>query len=149
MVYSCSMNVIAVTAVIVNEYNEILIQLRDDGNGVSIPYPNMWTLFGGTLEGSESLLGCLIREMKEELDIILSEDQCREFHSYNHDGGEDHVLLCRIQKDTPMELHEGREKKWVTFDELKTLSLAWHQEEILDEIENIITGDDIFRHQSN
>lgn len=141
------MNVIAVTALIVNEYNEILIQLRDDGNGKTISYPNTWTLFGGTLEGSESPLECLIREMKEELDIVLTEGQCREFHVYNHDSGEDHVFLCRIKKDVPMELHEGREMKWVIFDELKNIPLAWHQEEILDEIEKFITDDDTYHLQ--
>ncbi len=134
------MKVIAITAVIVNEFNEILIYQRDDGNGQKIKYPNTWSLFGGTIEEEydKTPLDCLIREMKEELELKLVPEECKEFHVYNHDSGEDHVFLCRIKKDTPMELHEGREKDWVTFEALKKLPLAWHQEEILDEIEKVI-----------
>ena len=76
--------------------------------------------------------------MDEELELKLVPEECKEFHVYNHDSGEDHVFLCRIKKDTPMQLHEGSEKEWVIFEKLKNHPLALHQEEILDEIQKVI-----------
>ena len=49
----------------------ILVILRD--NKPAIPWPNMWELTGGGREGLETPLGCLRREVWEELGLILKE----------------------------------------------------------------------------
>ncbi|WP_294224725.1 NUDIX hydrolase [uncultured Shimia sp.] len=38
-----------------------------------IPYPDMWDLPGGGREGTESPEACVLRELKEELSLSLSE----------------------------------------------------------------------------
>lgn len=38
-----------------------------------IPYPDMWDLPGGGREGPESPEACVLRELKEELSLTLSE----------------------------------------------------------------------------
>lgn len=133
-------SVIAITAILVNEFNEILIYLRDDGNGTKIKYPNQWSFLGGTVEGDESVTDCLIREMKEELELELKPEECKEFQVYHHDGGEDHVFLCRIKKETPLQLHEGREKAWAPLSLVAQHQLAWHQNDILEQVASAIEG---------
>lgn len=50
----------------------ILVILRD--NNPAIPWPNMWELTGGGREGQETPLGCLRREVWEELGLVLKEE---------------------------------------------------------------------------
>ncbi len=45
---------------------QLLLQLRDDH---SLTRKNLWSFFGGSLEGSESPLEAALREYKEELDL--------------------------------------------------------------------------------
>ncbi|MDB2324254.1 NUDIX domain-containing protein [Alphaproteobacteria bacterium] len=57
----------AVAGIIVNQYNQTLLQLRDDKLGIF--FPNHWGLFGGAMEKGESPKEALVRELKEELTI--------------------------------------------------------------------------------
>ena len=50
---------------------KILMQLRDDGCGEEIPFPNMWNFPGGLVESSETPLEAAIREIKEEFERLL------------------------------------------------------------------------------
>lgn len=45
----------------------ILLGLRSHN---SKTYPNVWDVFGGHVEGEETIEGALVRELREELDII-------------------------------------------------------------------------------
>lgn len=128
----------AVTAVIVRPDKQILIYLRDGGNGAAIRYPNMWSFFGGTVEGEETLVACLLREMKEELELELNPRMCEEVFKYFHDSGEDHVFICHITGMEELVLHEGKEKRWMTLEEVKTVDLAWRQEIIIPVIEPLL-----------
>ena len=52
---------------------KLLIYLRDDKP--DIPFPNHWDFFGGHVEEEETPEGAMVREVKEELGIELSEWQ--------------------------------------------------------------------------
>jgi 8-oxo-dGTP diphosphatase len=52
---------------------KLLIYLRDDKP--DIPFPNHWDFFGGHVEEEETSEGAMVREVKEELGIELSEWQ--------------------------------------------------------------------------
>ena len=54
-----------------NDKGEILLYLRD--NKPDIPFPNHWDLFGGHVEEGETPEESLLREVKEELDINLTD----------------------------------------------------------------------------
>jgi|GEM_PF-1560289 len=56
-------------AIITNSEGKYLLQLRD---AKAPTYPNEWGLFGGHAEGNETPLETLIRELREELDILFS-----------------------------------------------------------------------------
>ena len=54
-----------------NDKGEILLYLRD--NKPDIPFPNYWDLIGGHVEEGETPEEALVREVKEELDINLTD----------------------------------------------------------------------------
>lgn len=54
-----------------NDKGEILLYLRDNKPG--IPFPHYWDLIGGHVEEGETPEVALVREVKEELNIDLSE----------------------------------------------------------------------------
>lgn len=54
-----------------NDKGEILLYLRDNKPG--IPFPNHWDLIGGHLEEGETPEEALVREVKEELNIDLTD----------------------------------------------------------------------------
>ena len=59
--------------IFINDKQHILLFLRDDKRG--IPYPNMWDVPGGHVEENETPKECIIREMKEEMDLKLKDFQ--------------------------------------------------------------------------
>jgi len=127
----------AVTAIITNPEKGFMLYRRDDGNGKVIPYPNTWSFFGGTVEEGETHLECLVREMDEELELKLDPEKCREVFVYDHDSGTDHVFHCPIGDDSGLQLHEGREKGWMSLEQIKNTKLAWCQEQIIPHLENL------------
>jgi 8-oxo-dGTP diphosphatase len=54
-----------------NDQKEILLYLRDNKPG--IPFPQHWDLIGGHVEEGETPEEALVREVKEELDIELTD----------------------------------------------------------------------------
>ena len=57
--------------IFVNDHNQVLLLLRDDKPG--LPYRNMWDVPGGHVEENETPDKCIIREMKEEMNLELHE----------------------------------------------------------------------------
>jgi 8-oxo-dGTP pyrophosphatase MutT (NUDIX family) len=61
----------AVAAILVTEDGRYLLQLRDD-----IPpiwYPGHWGLFGGSVDGDETEIEALRRELREELELEIED----------------------------------------------------------------------------
>ncbi|MGB2690682.1 MAG: NUDIX domain-containing protein, partial [Desulfobacterales bacterium] len=59
--------------IFVNDQKQVLLLLRDDKP--DIPYPNMWDIPGGHVDDGETPEQCIVREMKEEMDLNLEEFQ--------------------------------------------------------------------------
>lgn len=57
-------------AIIINEKNEVLLQLRDDKPDIF--FPNHWGCFGGAIDLGERLEQTLAREVMEELNIAVT-----------------------------------------------------------------------------
>ena len=55
---------------LVNKEDKFLFYLRD--NKRTIPYPGRWSLLGGGVEGNETCLEALKREIKEEINYDLN-----------------------------------------------------------------------------
>ena len=59
------------------------------------PYKDHWEFPGGKLEKGETVRQCLVRELREELDIVVSIDRFFVARKYNYSGLNIH-LFCYI-----------------------------------------------------
>ena len=125
----------AATVLLRRRDGKMLMQLRDDGRGKVIPYPNMWNFPGGYIEGGETPLEAAIRETREEFEISIDPSTCRQIWSFTHDHvADDYVFLCPVPADAGPVLHEGAAFAWMTVDEIAKLALGFNQKKILPHI---------------
>ena len=71
----------AVAAIILDEEQRVLLQLRDDRDDIF--FPNHWGCFGGAIEPGETAQDSLIRELEEEIGITFTPDAIRYFTFIN------------------------------------------------------------------
>lgn len=102
---------IEVTAAVIKDGDNILICQRPKGKR----FADMWEFPGGKVEQGETLEQCVVRECKEELDVIISID------SFLTDIVKDdlHIsfFVCHIKCGTTV-LKEHQALKWITKAEL-------------------------------
>lgn len=67
----------ASAAIIVTKEEQVLLQLRDNKEGIF--FPNHWGFFGGANEDREDMLQSLKRELEEEICITFDNGQIEEF----------------------------------------------------------------------
>ena len=108
--------------IFVNHKRQILLLLRD--NIPSIPYPNMWDVPGGHVEKNETPEECIVREMKEEMNLTL--DGFKLFSKIEFDDRIEYTFWISANFDVEeIELSEGQKLKWFTNDEAKNTQLAY------------------------
>jgi 8-oxo-dGTP diphosphatase len=106
--------------------NRLLIYLRD--NKPDIPFPNHWDFFGGHIEAGEAPEEALVREVREELGIELT--QWRFFRQYLCTEGDAYPnvkYLYWAKIDTTAEeltLYEGQRLMGITPKQRRTLKFA-------------------------
>ena len=106
-----------------------MLFLRD--NKPDLPYPNMWDVPGGHVEADESPEKCIVREMKEEMDLILDEFEL--FSKIEFEDRIEYTFWTRADLDIDeIELTEGQKLKWFTRDEAKRTQLAYGFNEIVE-----------------
>lgn len=123
------------TALLFDKDGKLLIYLRD--NKASIPYPNMWDLFGGFIEIGETPLQALRRELQEELSLEL--EFYHPFACYYSSPKErvpnaKHVFWGRIAcGPEALILHEGQRIASIYACERHALEFASIHSEILND----------------
>ena len=90
----------------------VLIAQRPEGKAMA----GLWEFPGGKVEGNETLEQCLIRELKEELDIDVTQACLAPFTFASH-AYEDFQLLmplfvCRVWQGN-LRPREGQAVKWL------------------------------------
>lgn len=126
---------ICATALLQRPDGSILMQLRDDGGGTPIPFPNTWNFPGGAVEPHEVPLEAVIREVAEEFEIILNPSDCKEIWKYAHDHAvRDHIFFCKVPADAKAVLHEGAACAWMTLSEIAQLNLGFDQSKIVAQL---------------
>ncbi len=107
-----------------------MLFLRDDKP--TIPYPNMWDVPGGHVDAGETPELCIVREMKEEMDLTLEEFE--RFSVMEFTDREEYTFWKRADLDIEkIELQEGQRLKWFTEFEARKTKLAYGFNEIIDD----------------
>ncbi|MDP6688364.1 MAG: (deoxy)nucleoside triphosphate pyrophosphohydrolase [Alphaproteobacteria bacterium] len=99
-------------AALVDIDGRVLLQQRPEGKSMA----GLWEFPGGKVEPDEGLEQSLIRELKEELDIDVTEACLAPFTFASHAYEDFHLLMplfvCRVWEGTPRPL-EGQAIKWL------------------------------------
>ena len=116
--------------IFVNDQKQILLFLRDDKPG--LPYRNMWDIPGGHVEDGETPEQCIVREMKEEMNLTLNSFEL--FSVMEFDDRIEYTFWKKINLDIEkINLHEGQQLKWFTEIEARNTKLAYGFNEIVDD----------------
>lgn len=127
------------TVILVRPSGEILMQLRDDGNGKTIPYPSMWNFPGGAIEEGEGFLDAAVRETEEEFELNIDPSHLKLLWTYSHDNTKnDYVLACKVAAEVNPILHEGAEMRWFTIEQIKNLTLGFDQGKVIPYVEQYL-----------
>jgi 8-oxo-dGTP diphosphatase len=126
---------VAATVLLRRPDGSILMQLRDDGRGTAIPFPNTWNFPGGLVEQGETPLSAAVREIEEEFLLNIDPSALREIWRYSHPhAASDHIFLCEVPPNTAPVLREGAALGWMTIEQIAAVPLGFEQEKILSHI---------------
>jgi 8-oxo-dGTP diphosphatase len=116
-----------VAKVILYKDDKVLLQLRDDK--IDIQFPNMWSLFGGSIEEGESPEECAIREIKEEVNADIKNIRFigkQKRYAYDMEI-EDNIFSAEIKEEiSDLTLNEGSDMRLFSMKDLQKVKIAPH-----------------------
>lgn len=112
---------IQVTCAVIQKDNHFLICQRSE----QMKLPLKWEFPGGKVENNESLEACLIREIQEELNILIKIERKMEkiVHHYPSSSIILYPFLCTI-KEGEINLNEHKQYQWILKNEFEKYDLA-------------------------
>jgi len=103
---------LVVACALIDADNRILIAQRPEGKSLA----GLWEFPGGKVEADETPETALIRELREELDVITKPECLAPLTFASHSYPDFHLLMplyvCRKWQGTPL-AREGQVLKWV------------------------------------
>ncbi len=115
-------------------HGRVLLQQRDE----HCPYgeSGKWCFPGGGSEPEDTdLIDTVVREVKEEYDLIITREHCQ-FLCARPDINPGAVFVCILESIEGLELHEGKAMEWVSFDDLAEREFGFgHEEFIVPELQ--------------
>lgn len=112
---------LVITGIIQNLKNEILISKRKEDKKL---YPSLWECTGGSAKAGESSIQATLREIHEEIGIVLKESEGKFLGTIQHDNYfRDVWNFIRDIQDNEIKFNDGEvtETKWVTLDKYEEL----------------------------
>jgi len=110
--------VVGCSCILVNKDGKILMQLRDEKEGIL--YPGYWNLFGGHLDEDEEPKACIVREIKEELEMDINPKFLTMASYIKKD--DDCVFVENIDiEEKNLIVNEGQMGKFFTYEEILNL----------------------------
>jgi 8-oxo-dGTP diphosphatase len=108
---------VEVAAGIIRQNGRFLITRRRMGDHLG----GLWEFPGGKLEAGETLVGCLHRELREELGIEVTAPSLYRTirHSYPEKTVELHFFRCELKAGEPQKL-DCEDFRWATITELRS-----------------------------
>jgi len=127
---------IIVTAGIIRKNNKILIAQRKKDSWLE---PSKWEFPGGKVENSENLEDCLIREIKEELDIDISVSKLfmKHSHVYSKDNKKIPITLMTYiayWNKGKVKNIDCQSSRWIQYNELLNFDFAEADKKIVKEL---------------
>ncbi len=107
-----------VAAIIMNEKNEILIAKRIDTK-----FKDMWEFPGGKIESNETNEHALVREIQEELEVLIKVDKYVGKIEYQYDEFKlimHSYISFIVQGQINLNVHQ--DIKWIKFDEINKIN---------------------------
>ncbi|MCX6761976.1 MAG: NUDIX domain-containing protein [Candidatus Moranbacteria bacterium] len=104
--------------------NSVLLHKRDSNTKFN---PNSWAFFGGTREKDERPKETFTREMKEELNIEISEDRVIYLCDYLNEELNIYRHIFYVESDLrkdEMKLGEGADFEWVSLEKVFSYDLT-------------------------
>lgn len=111
---------IKVAAAIIIKDGKLFATERGYGN-----YKGWWEFPGGKLEDEEKAEDACVREIREELDVTVQVQKLLDVVEYDYPEFHltMHCFLCELPESEHLVLHEHSAAKWLTKDELH--SVTW------------------------
>ena len=112
-------------AIIINPFDQVLVTQRS----AHMPLPLKWEFPGGKIEENETAEACLIREIREELNIEIQITGSLPPNDYQYPDKLIRLIpfICR-QKDGELVLKEHADYKWLYAKDL--LDLDWAEADV-------------------
>jgi 8-oxo-dGTP diphosphatase len=104
----------------------------------AITHPNQWEFPGGKVENDESDAAAIIREVKEELDMVITVDRpLHQVHFFDHAREIDLVyLLCNRVLPCKIHLIEHQALHWFSFRQFKARDWLPQDQELFNILKN-------------
>lgn len=116
---------ISVTCAIIEAYNKTLVVQRSE----AMKLPNKWEFPGGKIEKNETEKECILREIKEELNVEIELVQRLSPITYNYSDFSIHLIpFLANHISGELKLSEHKNFKWLSKHAL--LELDWAEADI-------------------
>ncbi|MCD6527777.1 MAG: (deoxy)nucleoside triphosphate pyrophosphohydrolase [Desulfuromonas sp.] len=120
-----------VTAAVVSYQDKILITQRTADQ----KHPGLWEFPGGKLEKNEPPVDALQRELREELDLTVSDCRIYELVYHRYDDGPVLLMVYRCKADTNIVQHiEVAGHAWISPEQLTSYDILPADKELMDKI---------------
>lgn len=120
-----------VAAAIAIQAGKVLVTRRASGERLA----GMWEFPGGKLEPGETPQQCIVRELKEELDVHAVAGEIMAETIYEYVGGVIHLVAVEVTLlDSVLRLSVHDKFQWVLPQDLRALEMAPADIPIADEI---------------
>ena len=123
---------IVVTAAVIRREDRFFVTRRQQG----VHLEGLWEFPGGKCDAGESLAACLVRELREELDVAatVGAEIFATTHTYPERSVELHFMRCTIDGEPQSIL--GQEIRWVPREDLKSLQFPPADAELIPLLAN-------------
>ena len=124
------MKSIVVTAAVIERDGSFLVTRRQQG----VHLEGYWEFPGGKCDDGESLVDCLTRELREELDVDVrvGDEVFTTTHAYPERSVELHFFACELMGEPRPVL--GQEMRWVRREELAALAFPPADAELIAQL---------------